>query len=160
MVQGKGRNRYRASIGLVGGLCLSVTSVLADTQPEAPFSWLSGCWQHTEGHMRETWTEDYGGILFGHAVALEGDTLTGFEVMRLQRGKEGWVFIASPNGVPPTHFPLVDLKENEATFENPDHDFPQRIRYARKGEGLLATASTRDGRQSRDFPMTPCEAGN
>jgi hypothetical protein len=31
---------------------------------------------------------------------------------------------------------MVTLGESEAVFENPDHDFPQRITYRRSGREL------------------------
>jgi hypothetical protein len=42
-------------------------------------------------------------------------------------------------GAKPTVFKLVRSSTNEAVFENPDHDFPQRIIYRRESaEALFA----------------------
>ena len=45
-------------------------------------------------------------------------------------------YIAQPGGQPPTHFARTDGGENWVRFENPEHDFPQRIEYRRDGDRL------------------------
>ena len=47
--------------------------------------------------------------------------------------------------MPPVGFRLVASDGTSATFENPAHDFPQRIQYRRDGDRLVATISARDG---------------
>jgi hypothetical protein len=37
------------------------------------------------------------------------------------------------------------MGRGEAVFENPHHDFPQRIVYRREGKALIATVSLNDG---------------
>jgi len=39
-------------------------------------------------------------------------------------------------------------------FENPDHDFPQRIEYARAGDTLTATISTMDRERTFSWSWT------
>ncbi len=44
-----------------------------------------------------------------------------------------------PEGVgPPTEFRMVELAANRVVFENPTHDFPQRVIYERNGDTLHA----------------------
>jgi Domain of unknown function (DUF6265) len=48
-------------------------------------------------------------------------------------------FYAQPGGAsPPVGFPLESLGKRRAVFENPSHDFPQRVIYWREGDRLRA----------------------
>jgi hypothetical protein len=52
----------------------------------------------------------------------------------------------------PVAFPLVSVTDDTVVFENPDHDFPQRITYQRNGDdSVTATveAPGRDGGEPR-----------
>ena len=42
---------------------------------------------------------------------------------------------------PPTRFRMSDASATHAEFANPEHDFPQRIRYSREGDLLRAELS-------------------
>ena len=78
-----------------------------------------------------------------------GETATSFEHMRILAGKDGVVaFHGMPGGAPAVRFPLVKRGEGEAVFENPAHDYPQRIRYRLDGETLVATTSLLDGSEA------------
>jgi hypothetical protein len=48
-------------------------------------------------------------------------------------------------------FRAVKVTEEEAVFENPEHDHPQRIRYVKTEKGITATISMMDGSRSKDF---------
>ena len=66
--------------------------------------------------------------------------------LRVQAGEDDEiVYLAQPNGGPGVGFYLVRAEGTTATFENPTHDFPQRIRYARDGDMMVATISRLDG---------------
>jgi len=54
-------------------------------------------------------------------------------------------FWGSPEGKGRTMFTWVPAKEAGVTFINALHDYPQRIRYWREGEELLAEVSLADG---------------
>ena len=47
--------------------------------------WLSGCWAHADGATQESWTADYGGLLFGHAVTYGDGAVVAFEDLRIQQ---------------------------------------------------------------------------
>jgi hypothetical protein len=79
-----------------------------------------------------------------------------FEFLRIVERDGGLVYVAQPNGRPPTDFVLTELTGDSATFENPAHDFPKTIRYARRGDGLEARVG--DGGQRSEtftFRRTP-----
>lgn len=49
------------------------------------------------------------------------------------------MYLASPKGrQPATPFKMIEMAANKVVFENPEHDFPQRIIYEREGDTLTA----------------------
>lgn len=102
--------------------------------------WLTGYWigDSADGSMEELWLEPRGGLMIGIHRDVKGDRLTGFEFLRIAVTPAGIVYLASPQGRPPTEFPLKELAPDRAVFENLKHDFPQRIIYLRRGETLCA----------------------
>lgn len=62
-----------------------------------------------------------------------------YEYLRIEVQEDGIYYLASPKGrYPPTPFKLTSSTANEAVFENPEHDFPTRIIYRRRGNKLYA----------------------
>lgn len=103
-------------------------------------SWLSGCWESANGQRRsvEHWTKPDGGTMLGVGRTVSGEKTVSFEFMRIDRDASGaLVFTAKPSGQPEASFTLVRLGEREAVFENPAHDFPQRITYRVRDDGSL-----------------------
>ena len=52
----------------------------------------------------------------------------------------GFAYVARPSGQPETTFPLVKASATELVFENPTHDFPQRILYRKASDGTVSAA--------------------
>lgn len=116
--------------------------------------WLSGSWVSREGAKwtEEWWTPPRGGIMIGAGVSGRGEKATSFEHMRIMAGEDGAVaFYGMPSGAPAVRFPLVKAGKGEAVFENPAHDYPQRIRYRLEGEVLVATTSLSDGSREQSW---------
>jgi hypothetical protein len=85
------------------------------------------------------------------------ETAVGFEFLRIVERDGGLVYVAQPEGRPPTDFTLTALTAESATFENPAHDFPKVIRYTKRTDGALE-ASVSDGAQRSQtfvFQRTP-----
>jgi hypothetical protein len=69
-----------------------------------------------------------------------------FEFLRIAAGPDGVpVYWASPDGRPPVAFRLSQSGPGRVVFDNPQHDYPQRIAYQRSDGGLVATVSALDG---------------
>ena len=117
-------------------------------------AWMSGRWESVSGErwVEEIWSAPRGGTMFAMSRTGSGDSLVEFEFIRLQRGEDGILaFLASPGGRPAVPFRLIESGATSATFANPGHDYPQRIRYEREGDILRATISAADGGEARSW---------
>ena len=112
-------------------------------------AWLSGRWESMSVRGRwteETWSAPRGGVMLGYSRSGTGETMREFEFLRLQAGSDGVpAYLAQPGGRPATTFRLTASEGQSATFDNRQHDFPQRIRYVRTGDVLVTTISRLDG---------------
>ena len=62
----------------------------------------------------------------------------GYEFMQIRPGADGrLVYIAQPQGRSETLFTLLPGVSGELVFENPEHDFPQRVIYRQEPAGRL-----------------------
>ena len=125
--------------------------------------WLQGHWCQTTGnaHTEEVWMKGSQGSSVGMARTLVDGNMTSFEYLRIVHKEGRTEYIAQPNGNPPTVFVATDTGPDSATFENPDHDFPQRISYARNEGGLVAEISGPSGGEKPmviEIDYKPCEA--
>jgi len=105
-------------------------------------AWLAGAWVGTRGKssIEERWSPPLGGAMLGVSRTVSGGRMVAFEFLRIVERDGGLVYIAQPGGAAPTEFVLTERGATRAVFENPRHDFPQRIVYERSAEGEL-TAS-------------------
>lgn len=120
----------------------------------ADLAWMSGRWT-TEANGRwteEVWAEARGGAMLGFSRTGRGQELREFEFLRLAPGPDGTpTYYAQPGGAPAVAFRLVARTATSATFENPAHDYPQRIIYRRFGRSMTATISSIDGSGERSW---------
>jgi uncharacterized protein DUF6265 len=123
-----------AAVALVGALASAATMRLADDV--ASLAWMAGSWG--DGKVEEHWMAPKGGAMLGMSRVVAGDRMVEFEFLRIEKTKEGLVYFASPSGQPPTPFRAIEQKEKRIVFENPEHDFPQRILYWMDGDSLHA----------------------
>jgi hypothetical protein len=114
-------------------------------------AWLAGTWNGADGPLvfEERWTPPAGGAMLAVSRTLKGDRMVAFEFLRIIERDGGLVYIAQPNGSPPTEFTLTAITADSATFENPSHDFPRMIRYSRRADGSLE-ARVSDGAQKAE----------
>lgn len=128
---------------------------LADEAEPASLDWLTGCWQTASGEIREVWSASEDGYYFGYSVVLQEKQVVFFEQMRIEPGAFP-VFNAYPSGVGPSAFPGSERTTSSITFANPEHDYPQKIRYARDADNLNAVISRADDSAQRHFDYRPC----
>lgn len=117
-------------------------------------SWLSGCWEGRQGKaiIEEIWSKPGGGSMLGLGRTVKGDRTASYEFMQLREEAGSLVFMPQPQGGTRVSFPLKASFGGRLTFENKEHDFPQRVIYERKGPGLLLAAieGTYNGKQERE----------
>ena len=142
---------------------------LAAMQPETPaaqpdLDWLAGYWLSCENgvEVSETWSTRRGGIMLGSSIT-NGNDAFGWEQTRIEAGEDGLTFHAQPRNQPPAAFRLVSSGPAEAVFENPEHDFPQRVIYRRSADRLTGriegTAGGRAQAMEWHYRAAPLNAG-
>ena len=119
-------------------------------------SFLAGCWQDPRGN-EEQWMKPLGGTLFGMARTVSKGKTVFWEFHQIQTRPEGVVLIVQhAKTIKPVEFRAIRISESEVIFENPEHDFPQRILYRKQPDGgLFARIEGREKGKDRgvDFPM-------
>lgn len=152
---------------IIAFVCLCLIAVSAEErQPTInDLAWLKGCWENTSGKRQrdETWSKAAGGTLLGVGRAIVEGKTTEYEFMRIHQEADGLYFTAQPSGQPQASFKLKSLHSKEAIFENPQHDFPQRVIYALNADGSLRARieGEMNGKaRGIDFPFkrATCEA--
>ncbi len=134
----------------------SCSTLAQDGQPEsaASLNWLSGQWANATGDswIEEAWSMARGGILLATNRSGQGRQTTAYEFIRIGPDEAGVLhYYAAPGGAAPTPFRLVSQGAQSAVFENPDHDYPTRIRYWREGDRLYAEISGPDGADANSW---------
>src|SRR5688572_24563646 len=115
--------------------------------------WLAGHWvsESEAGSLvnEELWLAPAGGLMLGVNRTLEGGRAVFYEFVMIREMNGHIAYLAMPGGQsPPTVFPLVESSAGmTAIFENPAHDFPQRIVYRRDGDQLTATLTGGSGEE-------------
>ncbi len=117
----------------------------------AALAWLAGSWTCDDGKTvsDEHWTRPAGGSMVGMSRTIARDRTVFHEFMIIEETDDGGVVMTvtvrdAKAGVP---FKLVKSGEKEAVFENPKHDFPQRIIYKRDSAEALSARIEGDSGQ-------------
>jgi Domain of unknown function (DUF6265) len=165
-VSAQEKNMHIAPILALALLAFSGNGAVAAEGDLEKLAWLSGCWksQSAEAGSGEQWTPIAGGTMLGTSRTVKQGKTVEFEFMQLRYlADRTLAFVAQPSGQSATVFPLLRITDAEAVFENPQHDFPQRVVYARDGETrLLAKVEgmRRGALRILEFPMVrvSCDA--
>lgn len=128
----------------------TVFGIARPAAAESALDWLAGHWCGGDGGRRidEVWLPQSGGVLLGMSRTVRGSQVESFEFMRIVVDGDGASFHVQPNGVPATVFTMAARDAESIRFENPAHDFPNRIEYRRSGDRLDAVIAGpgRDGK--------------
>ncbi len=142
---------------LLSTLALIPAVALAGDSPGGKFNWLAGCWETTDSRAIEVWVVDSDRSLIGFSVTINDDEVGFYEVMSIKQSVNGsWEFTAHPSGQAAATFLAVEITDNSVIFSNPEHDYPQEIRYAREGGRLLASISLLGGDKPNSFDKVAC----
>ena len=120
--------------------------------------WLAGCWELTRGNRTglEMWMPPAGGIMLGASRTVAGGKVVEWERLQLAEQDGHLVYTSLPSGQTEASFTSTVVTDSSFTVENLQHDFPQRIRYQRRGsDSLIARIEGPQGGSTRgfDFPM-------
>jgi hypothetical protein len=142
------------------------------TDSMAELSWLYGCWggKVNGRDFREQWMPLRGNTLLGIGSTEFEQKLSSYEYLRIESRADGIFYVALPSEQKEAAFKLVSAVKDDRekasvfTFENAQHDFPQRIIYRRGTEGwLYATVegklSGQDKQVTYPYRRIDCESG-
>jgi len=148
-------------------VCLILITTVEAQEPKVTMSdlaWLAGCWDGSTASREslEQWMKPSGQTMLGMSRTVAGGKTVAYEFLQIREQGGGIFYIAKPSGQAEASFKLVKYENNEAVFENPKHDFPQRIIYRLEKDGSLAAAieGMSNGKLKKiDFPMrrTKCD---
>ena len=127
----------------------------------ATMNWLLGNWENKmpEGDLFESWEKVDDSTFVGKSYFIkEKDTLSFESIELLQKGEMLYYVptVKGQNSDKPVTFKLTTATKKEFTFENPTHDYPQKIVFKKSGPNdLIATISgMQQGKQSSEsYPM-------
>jgi uncharacterized protein DUF6265 len=146
---------------LVVALASLLVSTAAAAEPEiGQLHWLAGCWASdgAEPGSEERWMPLAGGTMLGVSRTVRQGKTVALEFMEIRHLPDGKLaFVAHPSGQGTTVFTAVRASDSEIVFENPEHDFPQRVAYAKDGESKVrARIEGSEGGALRviEFPMS------
>jgi hypothetical protein len=120
------------SIGLIlfgsVGFAQDVKFTIAD------FGGMAGCWERSDKtralQFTEQWMKPAGTSILGMGRTVRNEKTIDFEFMRIEQRPDGIYFVARPkSNTDETSFKLISAANKTFVFENPDHDFPQRVSY-------------------------------
>ena len=126
--------------------------------------WLTGCWRMDVGRhrMEEQWMAPAGGAMLGMNRALRDDEFRSYELLILRPREGRLVYEAHPSGQEPAEFASTHVSDTLLVFENPSHDFPQKLVYRRTVEDSILVGvfgNIGDQASSFDVPLARVACG-
>ena len=115
-----------------------------NTEKINQLKWLLGTWTNENGEefSQETWAQENPSTFSGFSFTQVGKETVFAETMALEQKADSLlltVATANQNEKKPVTFRMVSSANGQFTFENKNHDFPQRIVYTNpKKDSLLA----------------------
>ncbi len=155
-------------------LGLALTACASNPPPRdlGRLAFMVGCWTSPppvrpgENMNLESWSPSESGLMFGYATTVKDGNLVTWEQSRIDLKGGRATYTASPEGQRAVIFveaPQPAPVEGDSaplpsvTFENGDHDYPQRIRYYQTETGLAATISKLDGTRPFSYSWVRCK---
>lgn len=124
-------------------------------------NWLIGEWQNNSEteKVTEIWEKENDSVYVGKSYSLRNADTISSERIRLEEHRDKLFYIPvvkNQNAGEVVKFTLVSSDANQLAFENPAHDFPQKISYSLiTTDSLFAEISGmhKGQQQSEKFPM-------
>ncbi len=124
---------------LLALLALLVVAAPLHAQEIEKLAWMTGVWtQKKDGDIvQESWLGPSGKMMAAVNLTTSVRRGTSFEFLRIVETAAGLAYLASPAGKVPVEFKLKELGDKRVVFENPTHDFPQRVMYWMEPDGAM-----------------------
>jgi hypothetical protein len=155
----------------MGGIAHAV-SVVLPSQPGSPLNrlaFMTGCWRGqfgggaaSPGTIEEYYSTPTSNMIIGVTRFVRGGRTVDFEFTRITAGDSGVTLMPQPRGRPPTPFRMTANDSTSAVWENPQHDFPQKISYRRiAGDSIIAAIEGpgQNGTQRMEWRMGKVRCG-
>lgn len=112
--------------------------------------WLEGRWERLDTPPAQTayevWERTDNGFR-GKGVTLQGRDTVFVETLSILQRRGTWYYVAEVSHNPePTYFEITEATGRGLECENPEHDFPKRIRYRLQNGGMLEVIIMGEGR--------------
>lgn len=139
---------------------------IARAQNDAPtldqVAWLAGCWESPDGKggYQEQWMGPNGQTMLGMSRTVQDGKTVAWEFLRIHQEADGIYYTSNPSGQSQASFKLIECQDGRVVFENPTHDFPQRIIYQVDKDGMLVASiegMSKGSQKKVDFPMRRAE---
>jgi uncharacterized protein DUF6265 len=138
--------RFMLGLALLGSLPAMARA--ADKKKAAPppaisrLVWLAGDWRMERNSrvVDEHWMAPGAGVMLGMVRTVMKGRVLEHGFLQIREGPGGDLFyVAQLSGQKEAAFQLSSLTETSVVFENPQHDFPQKISYSLQPDGSLLT---------------------
>jgi hypothetical protein len=110
-------------------------------------NWLLGKWETktADGNLSESWKQLNDSTFQGESFFIKNKDTLHFETIILQQKGAELIYSATVKGQnndKPVPFKITSETEKQLVFENPKHDYPQKITYTQiKKDSLVASIS-------------------
>jgi hypothetical protein len=127
--------------------------------------WMAGCHalETSRGtKIEEQWMRPAGGMMLGINRTIRANKAVAHEFLRIEVKGEDVIYTGLAGTKGETAFKLTSQSEGEVIFENPTHDFPQRIIYRKSAEGSVTAridgkVNGKERQQDYPFKPVPCK---
>jgi len=155
----------KLKIALVAAFLCVADAAFAQQVSVDRVAWLQGCWRSTRGEMtiEEQWMSPRGGTMIGMGRTVRGSKTVEYELVMIKEQEGRLAYEAHPSGQPTATFIAATASDTSVVFENPAHDFPQRVGYKRNGADNLEAwiegqANGKSRRVDFSYQRARCEA--
>jgi hypothetical protein len=137
-------------------VCIISISLFSSCQNEVPsFTPFEGSWKSDDGKTTEHWQAQNDSLYFGKSFSIEKNDTLLQESITIKKQSGSYYYIPqvfNQNEGREIPYKLMGYSKSQFVFENPSHDFPQRIVYDFKSENkLLVTIESLDSANTNRF---------
>ena len=117
-------------------------TALTIAQEDAIFKLFPGKWkmETDKSEFFEEWKVVEETELIGKSYSVDNGVYKISEILYLKKFGDQWAYVAVPESQNISLFALIEYTPKKFTFENNEHDFPQRIIYEFHKDGKMTAA--------------------